>query len=113
MRSFYSRTEERRSTGPPEIGPREVERGAVLGDGSFGTVYKGKCREKDVAVKVLHKQDLDAKTLDAFRKEVEIMSKIFHPNIVLFMGAQTKGTIKIVTELCVTDVEKILRVSII
>jgi hypothetical protein len=41
---------------------------------------------------------------------VDLNSKIFHPNIVLFMGACTKGTIKIVTELCVTDVEKLLHV---
>lgn len=53
--------------------PQEIEKTAVLGDGSFGTVYQGRCRSKDVAVKVLHKQDLDAKTLAAFRKEVEIL----------------------------------------
>jgi serine/threonine protein kinase len=60
-------------SGPPEILPNEVEKINVLGDGSFGTVYQGRCRSKDVAVKVLHKQDLDMKTLTAFRKEVEIL----------------------------------------
>lgn len=57
--------------------PQEIEKTAVLGDGSFGTVYQGRCRSKDVAVKVLHKQDLDAKTLAAFRKEVEILRYAF------------------------------------
>ena len=41
--------------------------------GSFGKVYAGKCRQKDVAVKVLQKQDFDQKTLQAFRHEVEVM----------------------------------------
>lgn len=36
-------------------------------------MYKGRCRQNDVAVKVLHKQDLDQKTLEAFRREVEIV----------------------------------------
>mmetsp|Transcript_16243 Transcript_16243/g.45845 ORF Transcript_16243/g.45845 Transcript_16243/m.45845 type:complete len:598 (+) Transcript_16243:252-2045(+) len=86
--------------GPPEIQPQEIEKFFVLGDGSFGTVYQGRCRAKDVAVKVLHKQEFDGPTLAAFKKEVEIVSKIFHPNIVLFMGACTvPGHMAIVTEL--------------
>jgi len=99
------------SSGPPEIGPEEIELVQVLGDGSFGTVYRGKCRKKDVAVKILHNQQLDQKTLQAFRKEVEIMSKIFHPNIVLFMGACTvPGHLRIVTELMPRgDVETMLK----
>lgn len=60
-------------SGPPEISPQEIEKMGVLGDGSFGTVYKGRCRSQDVAVKVLHKQDLDEHSLNAFRKEVEIV----------------------------------------
>jgi serine/threonine protein kinase len=64
-----------------------------------------------VAVKVLHKQDLDPKTLAAFRKEVEIMSKIYHPNIVLFMGACTRpGSMAIITELMPKgDLEQLLQ----
>src|SRR5688572_18467975 len=41
--------------------------------GSFGVVYGGKCRQKDVAVKMLQKQDFDQKTLAAFRHEVDVM----------------------------------------
>ena len=87
-------------SGPPEIQPHEVEKNSVLGDGSFGTVYKGRCRSKDVAIKVLHKQDVDQKTLEAFKREVDVMSKIYHPNISLFMGACfVPGSLMIVTEL--------------
>lgn len=58
-------------------------------------------RHKDVAVKVLFRQ-FDETTLQAFRQEVAIMrfhtalvfnvtsrSKVFHPNVSLFMGACT------------------------
>jgi len=92
--------------GPPEIDPSEITLLHVLGDGSFGSVYAGKCRQKDVAVKVLHKQDWDQKTIQAFKQEVEVMSKIFHPNINLFMGACTvPGKLMIVTELMRGDLE--------
>eukprot|EP01113_Clastostelium_recurvatum_P000736 TRINITY_DN10330_c0_g1_i1.p1 TRINITY_DN10330_c0_g1~~TRINITY_DN10330_c0_g1_i1.p1 ORF type:complete len:530 (-),score=138.01 TRINITY_DN10330_c0_g1_i1:100-1689(-) len=95
--------------GPPEIDPSEITREFVLGDGSFGSVYKGRCRQKDVAVKVLFRQ-LEEKTLRDFRKEVAIMSKIFHPNIVLFLGACTSvpGKLQICTELMKSNLETIL-----
>jgi hypothetical protein len=38
-----------------------------------------------VAVKVLQKQKLDSDTLEAFRKEVAIMSKLRQPHLLLFM----------------------------
>jgi len=95
--------------GPPEIDPSEITREHVLGDGSFGSVYKGRCRQKDVAVKVLFRQ-LEEKTLRDFRKEVAIMSKIFHPNIVLFLGACTSvpGKLQICTELMKGNLETLL-----
>eukprot|EP00727_Mastigamoeba_balamuthi_P005154 m51a1_g14637 putative sh2 domain-containing protein (514) ;mRNA; r:41786-44872 len=95
--------------GPPEIDPDEISLEHVIGDGAFGTVYRGRCRQKDVAVKVLFKQ-FDEQTLSAFRKEVEIMSKISHPNVSLFMGActSTPGKLMICNELLVKDVETLL-----
>jgi len=47
--------------------------GQEIGTGTFGKVLRGKCRGKDVAIKVLHKPIDDEKTLAAFKKEVEIM----------------------------------------
>ena len=63
-------------------------------------VYKGKCRGIEVAVKKLFKQDLDKETLEDFKKEVEIMSRLRHPNVLLFMGAcTTPGDMAVVTEI--------------
>lgn len=73
--------------GPSEIDPAEITLVSAIADGAFGTVYKGVCRHKDVAVKVLFRQ-FDEDTLSAFRKEVEIMSKISHPNVTLFRATQ-------------------------
>ena len=59
--------------GPPEIARDEIEIFEPLGKGMFGTVYRGRCRAKDVAVKVLHRQELDEECLREFRREVEII----------------------------------------
>lgn len=84
----------------PNIWPEEVHKDYILGKGSFGTVYKGTCRQQNVAIKILDKQDLEPKVLESFRREVEIMANISHPNIVLYLGACTvPGQLMIVTEL--------------
>lgn len=72
----------------------------------------GLCRGKKVAIKV-PKKKLTPKQIEQFKKEVielalsrlalltfpkiAYMSKIYHPNVVLFLGAQTKERIMIVT----------------
>ena len=83
-----------------EISMEDIkDKGATLGTGSFGTVYKAKLFGKEVAVKQLFAQKMDEKTLEEFKKEVSIMSTLRHPHILLFMGAccQT-GNLLIVTE---------------
>jgi len=73
-------------------------------------VYKGKCRGFNVAVKQLLKQNLDQKTLEDFRREVDIMTQMRHPNIALFMGACTEpGKMAIVCELLQYSVSDLLR----
>mmetsp|Transcript_4610 Transcript_4610/g.5004 ORF Transcript_4610/g.5004 Transcript_4610/m.5004 type:complete len:542 (+) Transcript_4610:95-1720(+) len=97
--------------GPPEIPDDEInyDDSGFLGKGAYGYVYKGTCRNKTVAIKV-PKESLPPSKLEQFRQEVQTMRRIFHPNVVLFMGANTSGgKIKIITELCSTDVEKLLR----
>eukprot|EP01105_Mastigella_eilhardi_P003844 TRINITY_DN14_c0_g1_i1.p1 TRINITY_DN14_c0_g1~~TRINITY_DN14_c0_g1_i1.p1 ORF type:complete len:540 (-),score=156.53 TRINITY_DN14_c0_g1_i1:58-1647(-) len=93
----------------PEIDASEIVIEHMISDGAFGTVYKGRCRQKDVAVKILCKQ-FDESTLQAFRKEVEIMSKVYHPNVSLFMGACTSvpGQLMMCNELLKQDLESLL-----
>jgi len=59
--------------GPPEIRSDEVTLLQELGAGAYGKVYLGKCREQQVAVKVLHKQAMDAKVMEAHREEVRLV----------------------------------------
>ena len=103
--------ETRKVLGPPEIRAGEVTRISKLGTGSFGDVWKGTCREQPVAIKILHRQDFDAKQLQVFKREVEVLSQIYHPNVCLFMGACfEKGNMMIVSELLPRgDLEKMLR----
>ncbi len=58
-----------------------------IGEGAFSKVYKGRCRGKDVAIKVLDNIEFDANILEEFISEVEIMAHLLHPNILLLMGA--------------------------
>eukprot|EP01128_Nolandella_sp_AFSM9_P000197 TRINITY_DN10376_c0_g1_i1.p1 TRINITY_DN10376_c0_g1~~TRINITY_DN10376_c0_g1_i1.p1 ORF type:complete len:622 (-),score=104.24 TRINITY_DN10376_c0_g1_i1:565-2430(-) len=101
-------------SGAPEIDPKEIAYSPAsdfIGEGSYGMVYKGTCRGQQVAIKV-PKKKLTPKQIELFKKEIAYMSKIYHPNVVLFLGAQTKQRIMIVTELCVTDCEHLLRKGI-
>jgi serine/threonine protein kinase len=70
----------------------------VLGKGAFGEVRIAKWRNIDVAAKRLHglvaehDNDLDrlqfqnAEIVDSFREEMMTLSKLRHPNLVLFLG---------------------------
>ncbi|CAH9119471.1 unnamed protein product [Cuscuta epithymum] len=70
-----------------------------VGAGSFGTVHRAEWNGSDVAVKVLSVQDFEDDQLREFLREVAIMKRIRHPNVVLFMGAVTKRPhLSIVTE---------------
>merc|ERR1712137_1149231 len=87
--------------GPPDINPNELTYIKKIGGGCFGSVYEGECRGILVAIKKLFKQDLSQKALSEFKQEVEVCSRLNHPNVLLFMGACTvPGQMAIVTELC-------------
>ncbi|XP_041998055.1 serine/threonine-protein kinase CTR1-like isoform X2 [Salvia splendens] len=71
----------------------------IIGAGSFGTVHRAEWNGCDVAVKILMEQDFQAERFKEFIREVAIMKRLRHPNIVLFMGAVTEPpNLSIVTE---------------
>ncbi|KAL3623380.1 copper transport protein ctr1 [Castilleja foliolosa] len=70
-----------------------------IGTGSFGTVLRADWNGCDVAVKILMEQDFHGERFKEFLREVAIMKRLSHPNIVLFMGAVTEPpNLSIVTE---------------
>jgi len=104
--------------GPPEIPYEDIifdREKDLLGEGAFGKVYKGFCRGKVVAIKEPSKQELTMQEEEDFVKEVKIMRKIVHPNVVALYGAHTnpdpnKGQkILLVMEYCQTDLETLLK----
>lgn len=73
-----------------------------VGGGAFGTVYKGKCWGSVVAVKQLNTSGAITPELKlALEKEVGVLSKLRHPNILLYIGAASTDTnAAMVTEWC-------------
>ncbi|PIA49567.1 hypothetical protein AQUCO_01300394v1 [Aquilegia coerulea] len=70
-----------------------------IGSGSFAVVYRGLWNGSDVAVKVYSENDYRESTLSDYKKEISIMKKLRHPNVLLFMGAvYSPEQLAIVTE---------------
>ncbi|KAI4377450.1 hypothetical protein MLD38_015073 [Melastoma candidum] len=57
----------------------------MIGEGSYGKVYKCQLDHTPVAVKVLRPDAFDKK--EEFLREVEVLSQLHHPHIVLLLGA--------------------------
>lgn len=92
-------TGEPSSTSQWELDSSELVLGPRIGIGSYGEVYKGAWRESEVAIKKFMEQNVSASVLQEFKDEVEIMARLRHPNIVLFMGAVCRpGELAIVTQ---------------
>ncbi|GER52778.1 kinase family protein [Striga asiatica] len=85
----------------------DLEELKELGSGTFGTVYHGKWRGSDVAIKRIKKscftgrQSEQERLTNDFWREAEILSKLHHPNVVAFYGVVHDGpgeTLATVTE---------------
>eukprot|EP01061_Rhynchopus_euleeides_P008193 TRINITY_DN1722_c1_g1_i1.p1 TRINITY_DN1722_c1_g1~~TRINITY_DN1722_c1_g1_i1.p1 ORF type:complete len:548 (+),score=178.80 TRINITY_DN1722_c1_g1_i1:222-1865(+) len=86
------------------INPKDVviDTSKVLGKGGFGVVYLGDFQATEVAVKVmLGDSKPDKEELEDWKREIEIMTHLRHPNILALLGAVfTDGKLAIVTEYC-------------
>ncbi|KAL8543759.1 hypothetical protein ACS0TY_004356 [Phlomoides rotata] len=70
-----------------------------IGQGSFAVVYHGLWNGSDVAVKVYSGNQYSEETLLDSKKGIDIMRRLRHPNVLLFMGAViSEGRIAMVTE---------------
>ncbi|XP_030946385.1 probable serine/threonine-protein kinase SIS8 isoform X3 [Quercus lobata] len=83
----------------------DIRNGERIGIGSYGEVYRADWNGTrivrfnvsyvnsivEVAVKKFLDQDFSGDSLVQFKSEVEIMLRLRHPNVVLFMGAVTRS----------------------
>jgi hypothetical protein len=68
----------------------ELTVGTRVGIGFFGEVFRGIWNGTDVAVKLFLEQDLTAENMEDFCNEISILSRLRHPNVILFLGACTR-----------------------
>ncbi|CAN6969067.1 unnamed protein product [Brassica oleracea var. botrytis] len=85
----------------------DLEELKELGSGTFGTVYHGKWRGTDVAIKrikrtcFIGRSSEQERLTSEFWHEAEILSKLHHPNVMAFYGVVKDGpggTLATVTE---------------
>lgn len=56
-----------------------------IGEGGYGSIYKGVLRNTQVAIKMLHAHSMQGPS--EFQQEVDVLSKLRHPNLVTLIGA--------------------------
>ncbi|KAM0841197.1 hypothetical protein ACQ4PT_059176 [Festuca glaucescens] len=84
------------------VDPKMMFVGSKIGEGAHGKVYKGKYGDQIVAIKVLNNGSTpeERATLeDRFIREVNMMCKVKHDNLVKFIGACKEPLMVIVSEL--------------
>ncbi|XP_062391818.1 serine/threonine-protein kinase 36 [Sardina pilchardus] len=83
----------------------------MIGEGSFGRVYKGrrKYSGQAVALKFIPKVGRSEKELRSLKREIEIMRGLRHPNIVLLLDSfETDREVVVVTEYAEGELFQIL-----
>ncbi|XP_042506593.1 U-box domain-containing protein 33-like isoform X2 [Macadamia integrifolia] len=76
----------------PEFSFLDIERATCsfdpsmkIGEGGYGIVYRGTLRQTLVAIKMLHSDNLGCCT--EFQQEVDVLSRVRHPNLITLIGA--------------------------
>ena len=78
----------------------------VLGKGGWGEVKVASFRGLKVAAKCLYEIIISPHNIRKFCREMNIASKLRHPNLLQFIGATTEGNPIILTELMPTSLRK-------
>mmetsp|Transcript_65897 Transcript_65897/g.143848 ORF Transcript_65897/g.143848 Transcript_65897/m.143848 type:complete len:446 (+) Transcript_65897:1-1338(+) len=82
------------------LNPHEVHKDKLIGQGGFGSVFKATYRGHVVAAKFLIDTE-SAEALAETTKEVDLMARLDHPNIVYLVGSCINPPdVVIVTEFC-------------
>ncbi|KAJ8900520.1 hypothetical protein K2173_025297 [Erythroxylum novogranatense] len=68
-----------------EEGTNKFDPSLKIGEGGYGGIYRGVLRHTEVAIKMLHPHSLQGPS--EFQQEVDILSKMRHPNVVTLIGA--------------------------
>uniref|UniRef100_A0A669PC73 non-specific serine/threonine protein kinase n=1 Tax=Phasianus colchicus TaxID=9054 RepID=A0A669PC73_PHACC len=83
----------------------------VIGEGSFGRVYKGRrrCSAQVVALKFIPKVGRSEKELKNLQREIEIMRGLHHPNIIQMLDSfETDKEVVVVTDYAEGELFQIL-----
>nr|CAB3450230.1 unnamed protein product [Digitaria exilis] len=86
------------------IDPKLLFVGPRIGEGAHAKVYEGKYKNQNVAIKIVHKGDTPeevTKRQGRFLREVTMLSRVQHKNLVKFIGACLEPVMVVVTELLV------------
>lgn len=84
------------------IDPKLLFVGPRIGEGAHAKVYEGKYKNQNVAIKILHKGDTAdeiEKREGKFMREVSMLSRVQHKNLIKFIGACKEPMMVVVTEL--------------
>ncbi|KAK6913068.1 Serine-threonine/tyrosine-protein kinase, catalytic domain [Dillenia turbinata] len=84
------------------IDPKLLFVGPKIGEGAHAKVYEGKYKNQNVAIKIVPKGETPeeiAKKEARFAREVAMLSRVQHKNLVKFIGACKEPVMVIVTEL--------------
>lgn len=85
----YQRKLLKRTNSTPRIDPSTLKILSRISAGSCGEVFKASWLGTTVAVKRIFRSLLHEKALDEFEAETNILKRVRHPNIVLFLGIST------------------------
>ncbi|GAB4848071.1 hypothetical protein Ancab_002733 [Ancistrocladus abbreviatus] len=84
------------------IDPKHLFVGPKIGEGAHAKVYEGKYKNQNVAVKIVPRGETPEEIVKRearFSREVAMLSRVQHKNLVKFIGACKEPVMVIVTEL--------------